>query len=115
MFEFTGLADMKGWMRSRPRRLRGEPPGSVVISSRVRLGAQPRRVSVTRAASPRTRRTSAASRSSPRSAVCRTRRILRYSHWTSFPALERRILFERNLISQGYSMEKHRAMVLSAR
>ncbi len=40
MFDFTGLADMKGWMRNPTVEAAGaavESTGSVVISSRVRL------------------------------------------------------------------------------
>jgi protein arginine kinase len=117
MFEFTGLADMKGWMReSMPGNVSAEYPeasGSVVISSRVRLARN------------------LAAYSYPgrcpadQEAECRERILNGFRGLPNaedftildldqLSSVERRILFERNLVSQGYSVEKHKAMALSS-
>ena len=130
MFEFTGLSDMKGWMtRSEAKSALGgaestsggaggaaaeypEPSGSVVISSRVRLA---RNLS----AFPYPGRCPA-----DQETECRDRILEAFRHLPNaqefaildldeLSSLERRILFERNLVSQGYSMEKHKALALS--
>ena len=110
MFEFTGLADMKGWMRqSGPE----EPAGSVVISSRLRLSRN-----LSGWAFPG--RCPADQEDQYRGAILQA--FQRLPNGEDFaileldqlPSLERRILFERNLIPQGYSMEKHRAMLVAA-
>ncbi len=110
MFEFTGLADMKGWMKLQGPE--GEASGSVVISSRVRLArnlaayAYPGRIPA------------------DQEDECRERIVGAFKclpnaedftilSLDDLPALDRRILFERNLVSQGYSVEKRRAMALS--
>lgn len=109
MFEFTGLADMKGWMTEPPS---DEPPGSVVISSRVRLARN-------LAAFPFPGRCPADQESEYRGLILQAFRRLPNAEdfaildLDQLPSLERRILLERNLVSQGYSMEKHRAMVLA--
>jgi len=109
MFEFTGLADMKGWMTEPPS---DEPPGSVVISSRVRLARN-------LAAFPFPGRCPADRESEYRGLILQAFRRLPNAEdfaildLDQLPSLERRILLERNLVSQGYSMEKHRAMVLA--
>ncbi|MFI5368948.1 MAG: hypothetical protein ACHQ1F_08030, partial [Spirochaetia bacterium] len=113
MFDFTGLADMKGWMRNPT--LEGaaaDPAGSVVISSRVRLA--------------RNLSTYSYPGRSPadQEKECRERIVAAFRrlpnaedfaiiYMEDISALDRRILFERNLVSQGYSIEKQRAMVLS--
>ena len=115
MFEFTGLADMKGWMRLAPaveETPSADGAGSVVISSRVRLSRN-------LDAFPYPGRWPA-----DKEAECRERIIDAFRglpnaseyaiiFMDDLSAIERRILFERNLISQGYSIEKHKAMVLS--
>jgi len=117
MFEFTGLADMKGWMReSAQGNVSAEYPeatGSVVISSRVRLARNlsaylyPGRCPADQESECRDRIVNA------------FRRLPNAEDFTileldQLSSLERRILFERNLVSQGYSVEKHRAMALSS-
>ncbi len=110
MFEFTGLVDMKGWMREPDP---GESPGSVVISSRLRLARN-----LSAFAFPG--RCPADQEAEYRSAILQAfRRLPKAQDFAILdldllPSLERRILFERNLIPQGYSMEKHRTMVLAA-
>lgn len=107
MFDFTGLADMKGWM-SAPA---AADPG-VVISSRVRLSrnlaAHPY-PGVLSAQEAKTCQDTilAAFRRLPASADLAIVRM------DDLPPLERRILFERSVISQSYSLEKDRALVLS--
>jgi protein arginine kinase len=109
MFEFTGLADMKGWMREAPAE---DPPGSVVISSRVRLSRN-------LAAFPFPGRCPADQEEKYRDLILQAfRRLPRAEDFAildldQLASLERRILLERNLVSQGFSMEKHRAMVLA--
>ena len=114
MFEFTGLADMRGWMRGpAPAEHSGDMPGGVVISSRVRLS---------RNLSPWPypgRCTAEQERDYQERIVAAFRRLPNASEFTiialdDLPALERRLLFERNLISQGYSIEKHKVLILSA-
>ncbi len=110
MFEFTGLADMKGWMNLPAPD--AEPAGSVVISSRVRLArnlaayAYPGRIPADQENECRER------------VVGAFRGLPNAEDFTilsldDLPALDRRILFERNLVSQGYSVEKRRAVALS--
>jgi protein arginine kinase len=111
MFDFTGLADMKGWMRI-PAVEEKDAHGSVVISSRVRLSRNlttfphPARCPADRELEYRDRIV-AAFRELPNAADFTT------LYMDDLSALERRILFERNIISQGYSIEKHKALVLS--
>jgi protein arginine kinase len=117
MFEFTGLGDMKGWMRAPavgdPANLTPEPPGTVVISSRVRLARNLSQY-------PYPGRCPADQEEECRERIISAFRGLPNAedfaiiYMDELSSLERRILFERNLISQGYSIEKHRAMVLSA-
>jgi len=114
MFEFTGLADMGGWMRhSSPAQTSGDMPGGVVISSRVRLSRNllswpyPGRCPAEQ------------EREYQERIVGAFRRLPNASEFAiipmdELPALERRILFERNLVSQGYSIEKHKVLILSA-
>ena len=88
MFEFTGLADMKGWMtRSEPS---GSPAeyaeaaSSVVVSSRVRLARNlaafpyPGRC-------PADQEAESGVGSWTRSAICPTRENSRYLNWISSP------------------------------
>ena len=109
MFEFTGIADMKGWM-TEP--VPGDSAASVVISSRLRLA---RNLS----AFPFPGRCPADQEAECRGAILQAFRRLPHTadyailDLDELPSLERRILFERNLIPQGYSMEKHRAIVLA--
>jgi len=109
MFEFTGLSDMKGWMREPAPQ---DPPGSVVMSSRVRLARN-------LAAFPFPGRCPADQESEYQSRILQAfRRLPEAGDFAildldQLPSIERRILLERNLVSQGYSMEKHRAMVLA--
>ena len=117
MFEFTGLGDMKGWMRAPaggdPANIAPEPPGTVVISSRVRLARNlseypyPGHCPADQEEECR-ERIIAAFRGLPNA------KDFTIVYMDELSSLERRILFERNLISQGYSIEKHRALVLSA-
>jgi protein arginine kinase len=117
MFEFTGLSDMKGWMREAVgENTPAEPTestGSVVISSRLRLARN-------LAAFPYPGRCPADQENECRERILDAFRglpnaedftILDLDQLTS---LERRILFERNLVSQGYSVEKHRSLVVSS-
>jgi protein arginine kinase len=116
MFEFTGLADMKGWMRESraetPSTENPESTGSVVISSRLRLS---RNLS----SFPFPGRCPADQESECRDRILGAFRRLPDAgdfailELDQISPLERRILFERNLVSQGYSVEKHRAMALS--
>jgi protein arginine kinase len=115
MFDFTGLGDMKGWMQpseSADATATSADSASVVISSRVRLSRN-------LAAFPYPGRIPA-----DKEEECRERIIAAFRrlpnaddfailYLDDLPALERRILFERNLVSQGYSIEKQRAIVLS--
>lgn len=117
MFEFTGLSDMKGWMtRSEPAGSSSEyteATGSVVVSSRVRLARNlsafqyPGRCPA------------------DQEAECRNRILDAFRHLPNagefaildldqLSPLERRLLFERNIVSQGYSVEKHKALALSS-
>jgi protein arginine kinase len=110
MFEFTGIADMKGWMRVP---VPEEPAGSVVISSRLRVARN-------LAAFSFPGRSPADQEAEWREAILQAfRRLPNPDDFAildldQLPSLERRILFERNLIPQGYSMDKHRAMVLAS-
>lgn len=110
MFEFTGLADMKGWMRAPAAE---EPAGSVVISSRLRLS---RNLSARSFPG----RCSTDQEIEYRDIILQAfRRLPKAEDFAildldQIPSLERRILFERNLIPQSYSMDKHRAMVVAA-
>ncbi len=116
MFEFTGLADMKGWMRAsavdEPAAEPAPATGAVVISSRLRLSRN-------LAAYPYPGRSPV-----DKEAECRDRILDAFRHLPNaeefaiieldqISALDRRILFERNLISQGYSVDKRKAMALS--
>ena len=80
MFDFTGLADMKGWMRAAGEGVGAgistESPGGVVISSRVRLARNLRQYPFP-AAARRRRRRNIGTKSWRRFADCRTRKILR--------------------------------------
>ncbi|HVO39436.1 MAG TPA: hypothetical protein VMV03_10465 [Spirochaetia bacterium] len=116
MFDFTGLADMKGWMRI-PGDVAGagvstESPGGVVISSRVRLARN-------LAQYPFPGRCPADVEKEYRERIIAAFRRLPNAedfailYLDDLTALERRILFERNIISQGYSLEKQKAMILS--
>jgi protein arginine kinase len=117
MFDFTGLSDMKGWMREpSPGGAAAEYPeasGSVVISSRVRLARN-------LAAYPYPGRATAEQESECRDKILGAfRRLPNAEDFTileldQLSSLERRILFERNLVSQGYSVDKHKAMALSS-
>ncbi len=116
MFDFTGLSDMKGWMRATGEGpgagVSTESPGGVVISSRVRLG---RNLS----GFPYPGRCPADQELEYREKIIAAFRRLPNAedfailYLDDLSALERRILFERNIISQGYSLEKQRAMILS--
>ena len=116
MFEFTGLADMKGWMRETAKgdlpSESAETTGSVVISSRVRLARNLSAYSYPG-------RCPADQESQCRDLILNAfRRLPNAEDFTildldQLSSLERRILFERNMLSQGYSVEKHRAMALS--
>ena len=117
MFDFTGLSDMKGWMRA-PEEGPGagvstESPGGIVISSRVRLSRN-------LAAYPFPGRCTAELEREYRDRIIAAFRRLpnpddfAILYLDDLSALERRILFERNIISQGFSLEKQRAVVLSA-
>lgn len=115
MFDFTGLADMKGWMRNPTVEGAGaaaDSTGSVVISSRVRLARNLSAYSYP-GRSPADQEKECRER-----IVSAFRRLPNAEDFTiiymeDISALERRILFERNLVSQGYSIEKQRAMILS--
>jgi protein arginine kinase len=114
VFEFTGLADMKGWMRTAAEDTAAfeDTSGAVVISSRVRLARN-------LAAYPYPGHCPADQEKECRERIVSAFRNLPNGenfaiiYMDDLTALERRILFERNLISQGYSIEKHRAIALS--
>ena len=116
MFDFTGLADMKGWMRAAAEGVGAgvstESPGGVVISSRVRLARNLRQY-------PFPGRCPVEQEKEYRDRILEAFRRLPNAedfaiiYLDDLSALERR-LFERNIISQGYSLEKQRAIVLSA-
>ena len=116
MFDFTGLSDMKGWMRSKEEGagagVSTESPGGVVISSRVRLARNLTQY-------PFPGRCPADVEMECRDKIISAFRRLSNAedfaiiYMDDLSALERRILFERNIISQGYSLEKQRAMILS--
>jgi protein arginine kinase len=108
MFDFTGLADMKGWMSAAA----AADPG-VVISSRVRLARNLGEF------------TYPGMQSAQEEKECQERILAGFRRLPDaggftilrideLPPLERRILFERSVISQGYSLEKDRAIVLSS-
>ncbi|HUI71347.1 MAG TPA: hypothetical protein VL354_12585 [Spirochaetia bacterium] len=117
MFDFTGLADMRGWMRLQPDGIGAgvstESPGGVVISSRVRLARN-------LAAYPFPGRCTAEVEREYRDRIIAAFRRLPNAedfaiiYLDDLSALERRILFERNIISQSFSLEKQKAVVLSA-
>ncbi|MGA2974857.1 MAG: hypothetical protein ABSF77_06050 [Spirochaetia bacterium] len=117
MFEFTGLQDMKGWMRVPAAADTGgestDVTESVVISSRVRLSRN-------LTAYPYPGRSTAEQENECQERIVSAFRTLPNAsdftiiHMDDITALERRILFERNLISQGYSIEKHKALALSS-
>jgi protein arginine kinase len=105
MFEFTGISDVGGWIAA------GGPENDVVISSRIRLSRN------------------LARRSYPGTATAQEEGETQSLILDSFGRLpdrggfsvlylddllpvERRILIERNFISQSYSLEKGRALVL---
>jgi len=110
MFEFTGLSDMKGWMRVTDEE--GADTG-VVISSRVRLSRN-------LASLPYPGTCSADQEKEGRERILAAFRRLPNANdfaiidMDDISPLERRILFERNVISQGYSLEKQRSIVLSS-
>jgi protein arginine kinase len=108
VFDFTGLADMKGWMTASA----AADPG-IVISSRVRLARNLAGFLYPGVLSAQEEhqcqeKILAAFRGLPGGGAFTIARI------EELPPLERRILFERSVISQGYSLEKDRALVLSA-
>jgi len=118
MFEFTGLSDMGGWMRERgePEAAAAgttDPSASVVISSRLRLARN-------LTGFPYPGRCPADVEQQVRERILGAFRRLPNAEdfailsLDDLSSLERRILFERNLISQGYSLEKHKALVLSS-
>jgi protein-arginine kinase len=116
MFEFTGLSDMKGWMNAAANPAPGAPSApfetGVVISSRVRLSRNLSEYSYPGTLSAQEQRECqerilSAFRRLPEG---ETLRVLEMDDLTP---LDRRILFERNVISQGYSLEKKRALLLS--
>jgi len=105
MFEFTGLADMKGWMKA-------AADAGVVISSRVRLSRNLSEYPYPGTLSAQEQRECqerilAAFRRLPEGGT------LRVFEMDDLAPLDRKILFERNVISQGYSLEKKRALLLS--
>jgi protein arginine kinase len=107
---------MKGWMRERGEgvgtEVSAESPGGVVISSRVRLSRNLK-------AYPFPGRCAADLESEYRERIIAAFRRLPNAkdfaiiYLDDLTALERKILFERNLISQGFSLEKQKAVVLS--
>jgi protein arginine kinase len=117
VFDFTGLSDMKGWMRAQGEgvgtEVSAESPGGVVIASRVRLARNLK-------AYPFPGRCPADQETEYRERIIAAFRRLPNAkdfaiiYLDDLTALERRILFERNLISQGFSLEKQKAVVLSA-
>jgi protein arginine kinase len=108
---------MKGWMREAapesPPTESPESTGSVVISSRVRLARNLSAYSYPG-------RCPADQESECRDRILNAfRRLPNAEDFTildldQLSSLERRILFERNLVSQGYSVDKHKAMALSS-
>jgi protein arginine kinase len=116
MFEFTGLSDMKGWMRAPTLPATdldpSESAGAVVISSRVRMS---RNLS----SCPYPGRSTADQDGACRDTIVGALRSLPNArdftivHLDDISALERRLLFERNLVSQAYSIEKNRVIALT--
>jgi protein arginine kinase len=128
MFDFTGLADMKGWMKgaadstpeasstpeapSAPSASSAPPALGVVISSRVRLSRNLSEYPYPGTLSAQEHR------ECQERILAVFRRLPNAGDLTvigldELSPLDRRILFERNVISQGYSLEKNRAMLLS--
>jgi len=107
---------MKGWMRVHGEgvgtEVSAESPGGVVISSRIRLSRNLN-------AYPFPGRCPAEVEGEYRERIITAFRRLPNAkdfaiiYLDDLTALERRILFERNLISQGFSLEKQKAVVLS--
>ncbi len=105
MLEFSGLKDAPGWMK------KGGPEDRVVVSSRVRLSRN-----LADHAFPWT--CAAEEENGIRAEIIGAfRRLPKKEKFTiiyldEITPLERRMLFERNIISQGYSLEKNKAIVL---
>ena len=106
VFEFTGPGDLAGWMR--------EPPGDagVVLSSRIRLGRNLR-------THPYPGTCSADEEARLREEVLAAIRRLPNGadfailYLDELAPLERRMLFERGLIGQAFSLEKQRAVAVA--
>ncbi len=106
MFEFTGLKDAPGWMK------KSGPEDCVVISSRVRLSRN-----LSAHPYPGTIR-SEEEEEVRKEILGAFRRLPKAENFTilfldDLSPLERRMLFERNIISQGYSLEKNKAILLA--
>lgn len=105
MFEFAGIKDAPGWMRE------NGPEDKVVISSRVRLARNLSAHVYPGTCSPE-------EESAVREQIITAfQRLPKEENFTiiyldDLSPLERRMLFERNVISQGYSLEKNKAIVL---
>jgi protein arginine kinase len=105
MLEFKGLADAPGWMR------RPGPDDGIVVSSRVRLSRNLASHRYPGSCSPEEEQ-------EVRSEILDAfRRLPEAGKFTiinldDISPLERRMLFERNIISQGYSLEKNKAVVV---
>jgi protein arginine kinase len=106
MFDFTGLKDAPGWMREAGQDDR------VVISSRVRLSRNLAGHLYPGTYSPEEE---GAVRSEILEAFKRLPNAKKFSiiYLDDISPLERRMLFERNVISQAYSLEKNKAIVLA--
>ncbi len=105
MFDFTGLKDAPGWT------LKNGPEDRVVISSRIRLS---RNIAAHAYPGTCTPEEESEVRSEILSAFQRLPKGVNFTilYLDDLTPLERRILFERNIISQGYSLEKNKAIVL---
>jgi protein arginine kinase len=105
MFEFAGMQDAPGWMKRRG------PDDGVVVSSRVRLS---RNLSAHRYPGTCTAEEEEALRTEILEAFRRLPDAgnLTIIYLDELSPLERRMLFERNIISQGFSLEKNKAVVV---
>jgi protein arginine kinase len=105
MLEFGGIADAPGWMR------KPGPEDGVVVSSRVRLS---RNLAAHRYPGSCGPEEEEAVREEILGAFRRLPESGKFAilYLDDLTPLERRMLFERNIISQGYSLEKRKAVVL---
>jgi protein arginine kinase len=105
MRDFNGLKDAPGWM------LKNGPEDGVVVSSRIRLSRNLKAHAYPGTCTPE-------EEGEVKSEILGAfRRLPKAGNFTilfldDLSPLERRMLFERNIISQGFSLEKNKAIVL---